>query len=313
MIRLNRFFIPLAVFGTALGTLFLTGCGEDTGERKDAAEFEQTYDISGDYSVLDIQVSTADLTIRAGEEASMEVHMAKWYKMEEVLQDGTLYLTEKHDGPFWQKIFHFGTVNNSVLITLPEEAVEQLIVSGANGDVDISDQNIETMSVSESNGKISISNCQSTTVEMENANGGIFIDTLTDACLTARLSNGKLELANSGLASLDAINKNGKIMVSDVSIPEVDVSTKNGKVIFEKTETDSITVDSANGSIELELSGDEKSYNYKVGSKNGEITIGRNSFGNVKNELTLTNDAKKNVVLDSSNGSCTITFFQKSK
>lgn len=310
MKRIKRLFIPLALSGIFL----LSGCDSDTdmAELMGAGEFEQTYDISGDYSVLDIKVSIAELTIQTGDEASMEVHMSKWYKMEKVLQDDTLYLTEKNDGPFWQKIIHFGTVKNSVLITLPEDIVEQLVVSSSNGKVSISDLVIDNMSVSDSNGNITISNCQSTAVETENRNGGVVIDGLT-AELTADLSNGNLEITNSELASLNAQNRNGKITVSDVQIPTVEVGAKNGKVVFEQTQTDSITVNSKNGSIALELSGDEKSYNYKIGSRNGKISIGQNSFGSMSEELVLNNDADKDVVLDSANGSCTITFFQETE
>lgn len=307
---MKRLFIPLALSGIFL----LSGCDSDTdmAELMGAGEFEQTYDISGDYSVLDIKVSIAELTIQTGDEVSMEVHMSKWYKMEKVLQDDTLYLTEKNDGPFWQKIIHFGTVKNSVLITLPEDIVEQLVVSSSNGKVSISDLVIDNMSVSDSNGNITISNCQSTAVETENRNGGVFIDGLT-AELTADLSNGNLEITNSELASLNAQNRNGKITVSDVQIPTVEVGAKNGKVVFEQTRTDSITVNTTNGSIALELNGDEKSYNYKIDSSNGKIRIGQNSFGSMSEELVLNNDADKDVVLDSANGSCTITFFQETE
>lgn len=311
MRRINRFLIPLA----ASGLLFLSGCDADTGlaESMGAGAFSQTYDISDDYSVLDIDVSIAELTIQEGEEASMEVNMDKWYKMDRVLQDDTLYLTEENDGPFWQKIIQFGSAKNSVLITLPEGSIEQLIVSSSNGNVEISGQELETMSVSGSNGNIIISNCRSTIAEVDNSNGYISVEDLADAQLTAELSNGNLEIADSDLASLEAANLNGKVTVSNVRIPAVDVQTKNGKVVFEKTDTDSIAVDSANGSIALELVGDEKSYNYEIGSQNGTITVGSNSFGSVSDTLTLANDADRDVVLDSSNGSCTVTFYSESE
>ena len=123
----RRCMIPV----TAAGLFFLTGCGGnlETADILSAPTEQEVYDISGDYSRMDIQADLADIVIQPGPAASMEVSLEEGYEMEQVIEDDTLYLTERNYQPFWRKIIHFGSVRNSVVITLPENVIEELVVS----------------------------------------------------------------------------------------------------------------------------------------------------------------------------------------
>lgn len=306
----RRCMIPV----TAAGLLFLAGCGSDTGMAGAlSAPMEQkVYDLSGDYSRLDIQADLADIVIQPGTAASMEVSLEEGYEMEQVTEDDTLYLTERNYQLFWRKIIHFGSVRNTVVITLPENVIEELVVSSDVSDVTISGQKIRSISVKESSADVILSDCEGDDIQIENTNGNVRLENIT-ADLKAELQNGDLQLLDSSGGSLYTTNQNGNIEASGADYSGIDAACENGNIDLKRVKTDSVSVSNENGNVSLELNGKQAAFDYDITNSNGKVVIGNSTVGTFQTEFQFSNNAGKQLTADMGNGDLTVTFLEEAQ
>ena len=304
---MKRCLIPAA----AAGMVLLAGCeGEWAAEEwADTKQEMEVYDISGNYSRLDIQTDLAEVTIRTGDTASMEVCMEEGYVMDRTEKDGTLYLTEQDRKPFWRKIIHFGSVENSVVITLPENAVEELTVSCDNSDVNICGQKISSITAREKNADVNLSDCQGSEIRIENKNGDVSLENVM-ASLEAELKNGDLMIQNSSGESLYVTNTNGKLGTSGVNYKEFHAECVNGEMDLGKVDTDSIVLKNTNDNVFLELKGTQADYDYSISNNNGKAVIGESTVGDSQVNFQFSNNTGRTVDADLKNGNLTVAFFE---
>ena len=310
----NRIVRRCMIPATAAGLFFLTGCGSDP-EKADilsAPAEQEVYDISGDYSRMDIQADLADIVIRPGMKAAMEVSLEEGYEIEQVIEDDTLYLTERNEQPFWQKIFHFRSVHNSVVITLPENVIGELVVSSDVSSVNISGQKIHTISVKESSADVTLSDCEGNDIRIKNKNGNVRLKNIT-ADLEAELQNGDFQLLDSSGNSLYTTNQNGKTEASGAEYSQVDAASANGDIDLKKVKTDSVSVTNKNGNVSLELNGEQTAFDYNIANSNGKVMIGGSVVGTFRTEFQFSNHAGKQVSADMNNGDLTVTFLEEAQ
>ena len=229
-----------------------------------------------------------------------------------MIEDDTLYLTERDRQPFWQKIFHFRSVHNSVVITLPENVIEELVVSSGVSDINISGQKIHSISVKESNADVILSDCEGNDIQIENTNGDVKLQNIT-ADLKAELQNGNFQLLDSSGSSLYTTNQNGNIEASGAEYSGIDAASANGSIDLKRVKTDSISVSNRNGNVSLELDGKQAAFDYDITNSNGKVMIGNDTVGTFHTEFQFSNNAGKQLTADMGNGNLTVTFLETSQ
>ncbi len=307
----RRFRICLAL-AAAAGTLSLAGCGGDTAmaDVLSAGMEQETCDISGDYSKIDIQAELAEVTIQPGRTASMEVCLEQGYTMERTVKDDTLYLTEQERETFWRKIFHLNSADNAVRITLPEHMVEEIAVSSDISDVHISGQKIRRISVNANNGNVELSACEGEDVQVRNKNGNVNLKGLA-ASLRAELKNGDLKIQDSSGDSLYASNKNGRIGTSGAAYTEFYAEASNGAMELKDVTSDAIQLSNTNGRVQLELNGKQADFDYDINNHNGKVMIGGSTVGTFHTDFSFSNDTGRTLTADLKNGDLTVTFLEQ--
>ena len=297
------------ISAAASGMLLLAGCngGMEMTEGLSVGAEHEVYDISGDYSRLDSQAELADVTVQSGSTASMEVRLEDGYEIEQTVEDDTLYLTEMDRKPFWRRIIHFRSAQNSIVITLPHDVIEDLAVSSDVADISISGQKLHSLSVKQSSADVFLSDCEGEDFQIENANGNIQLKNVA-ASLRAELQNGDLEILNGSGDSLHISNQNGKAEASGADYTQIDAASANGDINLQKVQTDSITLSNKNGNVSLELAGEQALFDYDITNHNGKVMIGENTVGTFHTEFKFSNDAGKQITADLNNGDLTVTF-----
>lgn len=111
------------------------------------------------------------------------------------------------------------------------------------------------------------------------------------------LTSGDVKLENITGKSLRIEKTSGNTDVKDCSFEEIDVDSTSGNTEFEKLTADNITFELTSGELDMELTGDEKDYNYDLSCTSGEISVNGSSK---EHKYKDDNGSTKNI-----KGSCT--------
>lgn len=303
------------LFGTAALAgaclLGLSGCGSsDLADTMDAGAFSKVYDISGNYKNLDLKTNIADITIQTGDTPSLEVHMDKWYKMEDVTESDTLYLTEKNDGPFWQKWLHFGLVHNSLILTLPENYVEQLIVSTDVGDVNISGLVAAQLSLEADTGDVKIEDVIISSIKAELDTGDLMVTDVASDEIDLENDTGQIKLEDSVTGILQAETDTGDVKISGLTVDTVQVASDTGDILIQLSDGTDINLADSTGDIGLTVSGSQNEYNYNITNDVGDLNIGDSRMEGIGTIYNVSNGTDKNITISNDTGDIRVSFEQ---
>lgn len=305
----GKLFVTAICAGASL--FALSGCGSfDLAEKMGAGEFTKVYDIAGDYKTLDLKTNVADVAIQTGETPTMEVHMDKWYKMEDVTEQDTLYLTEKNDGPFWQKWFHFSSVHNRVILTLPDGYVERLILSADVGDVKISGLVTDQLSLEADTGKVEIEDVAISSISADLDTGNLKMTGVSADILDLETDTGLIKVAGAVTESLQAESDTGDTEISGLKSDIVRIISDTGDIQSEITGGTDINLESDTGDIKLTVSGSQNDYNYQITNNVGDISIGESHMGGSNTSYIVSNNADKDIVISNDTGAVAVRFFE---
>ena len=111
---------------------------------------------------------------------------------------------------------------------------------------------------------------------------------------------------NADSAELEA--KAGEIRVKSGSIGKFSAECKAGGIYCKAGISGNVEVDCEAGEVELVLSGSQQDYNYEIDGKMGGITVGSDTYNDMKVKKEINNSASKSMELDCSAGEITVKF-----
>ncbi len=245
-----KYKMAIAVLTITLISALVIGCGnriyssteasaadhsvnQEISSDRPAGEATTIYSIDGEFSNIDILAEVADITVQKGTETQAEVHISNHYRFEYEINNDTLYLTEKRDGPFWTHFINFNNISDSsIVVTLTEKQWESFKAESDIGNVYIEDQTADNCMINSSTGKIELNNCQSDTVILTNDTGDIYLNHIS-ANVQSETDTGKISICDSDLTDLKAESDTGAIKITQTKANNIDLKTDTGKIDVE--------------------------------------------------------------------------------
>lgn len=94
----------------------------------------------------------------------------------------------------------------------------------------------------------------------------------------------------------------GEVLVKDMQVKKMDADVDMGHLRMDGAALGDVNAKCSVGSMELNLTGDEKDYNYTLASAMGQVTINGTDYSGLAQEKTVQNSAKKNVNIECTMG-----------
>lgn len=100
----------------------------------------------------------------------------------------------------------------------------------------------------------------------------------------------------------------GEIILDELSVDKLTADVGMGSLEVTGDIREKAEVTCAMGNIELELTGEEKSFNYEVEVAAGNVTIGEKTYSGLAREKDIDNDAPRDISAECAMGNITISF-----
>ncbi|MGM0215282.1 DUF4097 family beta strand repeat-containing protein [Enterococcus sp. AZ109] len=199
------------------------------------------------------------------------------YRVEE---DGNELRVERKNNWFPLSWLSFGGKQGEVVVEVPNDQLEELMVETGNGHVSVENLSLDFAHIESSNAEIKLSDL-----------------TVTDT-LDAQTSNGAIILKDLTFTDGEFITTNAKMDVDNLEGDSIWLETSNGHVTFDKVKvTDTLSVESSNSHIKGNVIGKQSDFEIYSDTSNG-----RNVPGNTEGS------GEKMISADTSNGDIVIEF-----
>lgn len=232
------------------------------------------------FNKVDIVSDSADLTIIPSKDEKPYIHVrdkdGKTVTKMDVIND-TLKIRINRENAF--KNFFFFQINMNfssdvhVIIQLPQQLYEQILVKNDNGKIQIAEQQAKAIGLETDNGKIILKSLLASKMKAETDNGRIEIEKSHFTQAVFSTDNGRIVSKNSKADKFEFSTDNGRIELNDV-VGEIHATTDNGRIEgYIPVITKPIVFKSDNGSITLTT--DEKIENAALSVKSdfGRISV----------------------------------------
>lgn len=109
-------------------------------------------------------------------------------------------------------------------------------------------------------------------------------------------------------SELDIDMAAGSAAFGDGTVELLSIDCKAGEVLYAGVVSREVETDCSAGNVELQLSGQEQDYNYRIQATAGSIQIGDSSLEGITSTRKIDNNASGNMDLQCSAGSINVTF-----
>ncbi|MCR5301038.1 MAG: DUF4097 domain-containing protein [Lachnospiraceae bacterium] len=206
-----------------------------------------------DFDVLEIDATSADITVTRGDSYSVMYKTAARMDPEISEKDGKLRVRQ----PAGIKrffIFGFGRVDNEYTITIPDDAKPVTVeIRASSGDVTLDRVSVSGV-VKTNSGTIMINDVKTDELAAETSSGDIDTDKIAGGVCSFGTSSGEVDILR-----MDA--------------DDLSVHTSSGDVEVNNSELKSIECRTSSGSVDIELNGDPDDYTYVCESSSGDIEV----------------------------------------
>ena len=233
-------------------------------------------------SVLNADLTSADITIRQGSENSLYYKMDEDHVPEITQENGTL--TVKKKSTF--SISWFSFTENKLEITLDSKTLESLDISLTSGDIDVDGLDFGG-TIQTTSGDISVSNAK---------NGGT---------LTLEATSGEISVRDSKFQSIHKEQCSGDTQMERVEAAKLYLQSTSGETTISKAKIGNAEISCTSGDTELELIGSESDYNYSCSCTSGTIRIADTK---AKKNYEQDNHADHTFTADMTSGDLTVRF-----
>ena len=271
MLKKFVLFIGL-VFIIIGGVLFAITIKAKIKERdKDLITKDYTY--TEDINNIELDLFISDVEIKKAEDGKTTVVC---YETEELYhevsyKDNKLVVEEKDNRSFFNKFVTFFTPRMRVVISLPEDAYDNLKIVLATGDVNVAkgiqytDAYIKTstgdiyfcalvtntLEVSVSTGDVKISDTNMKNIKISGGTSGVDIEKVNvSEDINVNISTGKTKLTDSTSKNIDIKASTGDVYFKNfVASNGIKVKTSTGDVKFDKSDADHLDIETSTGDV----------------------------------------------------------------
>ena len=254
--------------------LLLTGCalhfGGGSGESGSAKLYKGEL-VPEDFSVLELDVNVADITIGPGVSWRVEYGL---YEEPEITQEGGAFSLREKEGHWNVVNLHSGT-DPYVRVTVPADRLDQVTILLDVGDTKICNLDFGALRIDQDTGDLHLEGMilDSLAVDLDTGDGLLRdVSVLTTAELKSDVGNLRLENV-SAVELLSAEIDTGDVRAAHLTAPIVNVSCDTGDIEMEDVNADAITAGSDTGEVELELPGAPEDYAMDLRTNVGEVEV----------------------------------------
>ena len=194
-----------------------------------------SYEISEDFSSIDIECDTADVRLLVSEDGVCRVDCSETNKVTHTVavRDGTLKII-KNDTRKWYDYIGIFWGKTEIAVYLPEGDYNSLDVESDTGDVT-------------AEGALTFAE-----VEVETDTGDVSVYSKVTEKLEVSTDTGKIDISNAHVDSLKAKASTGKVTVSDSEANTLTVKTSTGKVYLNGIKCRNLHAETSTGGVTAE-------------------------------------------------------------
>ena len=274
------------------------------------------YEVSEDFSKIEISGSTEDIVFAPSEDGKCSVVC---YEQENIVhsvnvKDGTLTVTEKDSRKWYEHVSFFSFRSQGVKIYLPKATYESLViktstsdvhipefltfdsidVSLTTGDVKCSALVTELVKIKTSTGRISLSGTSAASINLETSTGDIrLLDVQNADSISLTVSTGDVNLHNVSCKTLTTVGDTGDVEMEGVTVGvNLSITRTTGDVELEACDGGEIYIKTSTGDVEGSLLSDKT---FITRTSTGKVRVPEYSIGERCEITTSTGDIEMRV------------------
>ena len=229
--------VLLIVLGGVIFTVVMSTKKWDFKEIGNVEYKEHTFDITDDFTNIDIDTDTEDITFKpsADGKCSVVFYVQEYVTPEAKVKSGTLEIKTKEDRKWYEYISPtFSFEDSYVYVYLPEKEYERLSMKFSTGDITIpKDLTFSDIDLSGSTGDVS---CRAS----------------SKGDLRIKLSTGDIDIADVSAEKADLTVSTGKVTVSSLDCKKsLYIKVSTGKSTLKDVTAESFTSEGSTGHITL--------------------------------------------------------------
>ncbi len=302
MSKTAKIWLIVAAVLTALGLLIFVGavaaCGMDFAKLGTVAYTTETYEVSGGFDKISIDVSTTEVELKLADDGRCE---AVCYESDKVrhsarVESGTLVIDTVDTRKWWEYLtVSFDTPK--MTLYLPESDYGALKIETDTGDIAVpSDFSFGTVDIDGdtsdvqllasvsgevkielSTGRISLDGVKAGRLNLSTNTGGIKLNNVrADGDAAIETDTGEVQLANVLCVDLSVDSATGNVELKAVTAGTLAVESNTGNVRFDGSDAQSITVNTDTGNVTGTLLSDKIFF---AESDMGSVKVPKTSSG----------------------------------
>ncbi len=251
--------------------------------------FETTYEITDDFSALDIDVSTADVEIlHTDGGAKIVCTETKDKKYELKLENDALSVDYK-DGRNFIKRIGIDFTKMTVKVYLPKTVYNKLEIDTDTGNVSASsDFLFETIDIDTDTGNVDLDGTDAETVYIETDTGNVVMNHTSATKLTVETDTGNITAKRGSYGEVDFKTDTGNVRFEDTfTFVSLRVRTDTGNVNFDGADAPVIDVKTDTGNVKGILYTDKI---FQTKTSTGKVQVPSSTIGGLCKIETSTGD-----------------------
>ena len=252
-----------------------------------------TYEISEDFSDIELNTETADIIFAASGDGACKVVC---YEKENVkhsvsVRNGTLTISAADDRE-WHGYIGISAHSPKVTVYLPKAEYASLVIEESTGDIEIPNKiRFDSADISLSTGDIRLSNMSAGTLGISSSTGEIIVSDVTcTGDMTASVSTGEVKMMNVTCQNLLSTGSTSDVYLRNVIAAEkLSVERSTGDLVFDSSDAAEIFVKTSTGDVTGSLLSEKV---FITESSTGDISVPKTVTGGKCEIKTSTGDIK---------------------
>lgn len=289
--RLMVIFATSLVFiGGAVFTIAMTLNGWDFSKLNARDYVTKTYEITQEFSSIDVDVSTADINIKLSTDGKCKVVTCEEEKIEynPIVSNGVLKIRQQNNKK-WYDYIAFVVGNSQITVYLTQFQLDSLNIKASTADVTINKEiNFKNINVDLSTGDVKCYASAENQIKIKVSTGDVTLENLSAGTIDLKSSTGDVVVKNVNCQSFVSKASTGDLEMKNVVATQYfNIVRDTGKVKFEGCDAGEIYIETDTGDVEGSLL---TSKVFIVKTDTGDVRVPSTTSGGVCRITTDTGD-----------------------
>lgn len=258
-------FIPIIIGGSAIiaGSIIFGFAIASQGKNKLE---DKTFELDGEVSNFDINISIADLEFKVGDSAKVVCHESEKEHHEVTLKDGTLSIKFVDEKEWYEKIFNWSLDQFKVTVYVPAGEYGNLKIKAATGDITVPhDFSFADLNAKVSTGDYDIRSNVTNKIDVESSTGMVHLGELTTKEMNVKCSTGRINILKCTVAEKITTNSStGTQKITETTCQNLDMKASTGDIVLTRTIVEKhIKIKTSTGNVQF-YGSDAESLNIKT-------------------------------------------------